>query len=434
MSTKQYPTRWKRAAIIPLSKDPNPKTPSDTRPIANLPHLAKTFDNIIVQWITDFLKGNNLISDFQSGFRKHYSTQTALLEITDIRFGFDEALVTILLLFNFKKAFDSFDYTVLLVILRELSFLDDGVTFIYSYITGRFQRVLDLDDTIFQFLVVTSGVPQSSAPGPIIFLLFISSLLLVLFHSVGMLLADDLQIYIQCKPYEVNEEILKLNQGENRVVNWSIIRGIDIHFAKTTAMLFGSVQQLRFLDLSALYPVAIGDNIIPLVSTVRDLGLILSNSLQWNSQVTQVLSRVHDALHKLRRRGSILPLALRKELVTALVLPHFDYACLVYCNLPDYLNIKLQQLLNQTLTTQKPEYLCALFPSLRDEIRRSGRLQQSCFDIPLARTATYESSFTVQAMLLWDSLPASLCLRENSANFRLGLLEYLKSRDICFTE
>ena len=66
-------------------------------------HFAKIFDKLVTAQLIEFLEKNNLLSTLQSGFRKHYSTQSALVKITDdIRSGIDKGMVTILLLFDFR--------------------------------------------------------------------------------------------------------------------------------------------------------------------------------------------------------------------------------------------------------------------------------------------------------------------------------------------
>ena len=70
----------------------------------------------------EYLEDNEILSPFQSGFPKHYSAQSALLKITDdIRNGVDKGMVTIFLLFDLKKAFDTVKYSTLLRIMRKIA-------------------------------------------------------------------------------------------------------------------------------------------------------------------------------------------------------------------------------------------------------------------------------------------------------------------------
>ena len=108
ISSNTYPDLWKRAFIIPLNKCNNPQLVSDTRPIANLCHLAKVFDKIIATQISEHVETDSLLSPFQFGFRLEHNTQSALLYFTDmIRYGIENNLVTLATLFDFRRAFDS---------------------------------------------------------------------------------------------------------------------------------------------------------------------------------------------------------------------------------------------------------------------------------------------------------------------------------------
>lgn len=158
ISTCIYPDIWKESLIVPLSKVPTPNSTSKTRPIANLPHFGKVFDTIITKQIIDFLESNSHISPLQSGFRSSYSTETALLKVVeDIRFGAEKGLVTFLLLFDFKRAFDSINHAFLLNKMKNLDFSKNSIRWFHSYLTGRSQAVIDLDGTTSSFLPSTSN-------------------------------------------------------------------------------------------------------------------------------------------------------------------------------------------------------------------------------------------------------------------------------------
>ena len=190
--------------------------------------------------------------------------------------------------------------------------------------------------------------------------------------------------------------------------------------------LFGSDKNLKLIDPTLLPPITINGHTIDIVKSVKNLGVVLNDNLNWNTQVARISSRVHGALKRLRFRANFLSVNLNKQLVTALIFPHLDYCSLVYCDISDYLNTKLQRLqyhlvrfifrlrrdaalkpyykrLNwlqigekrkyfmavttyKILTDCKPGYLVPFFPKVTTDIRRSARSHtvaaSSSFDLP----------------------------------------------------
>lgn len=90
-------------------------TANDYRPIALLSQLSEILERLIFDQLTVFLQRHSVLDPLQCGFRKRHSTSTALLKlINDVCGGMDRRQETVLVLFDFSKAFDTVHHGLLL--------------------------------------------------------------------------------------------------------------------------------------------------------------------------------------------------------------------------------------------------------------------------------------------------------------------------------
>jgi hypothetical protein len=99
-----FPHEWKIARVIPLFKNDKRNLPGNYRPISVLPVISKIMERILYIQLYEYLSANNILSEHQFGFRKCYSTATALLDCTnDWYIYMDRKLFNLVVFVDIKK-------------------------------------------------------------------------------------------------------------------------------------------------------------------------------------------------------------------------------------------------------------------------------------------------------------------------------------------
>ena len=242
IKTGTFPNQWKIARVCPIPKVKNPSEPKDFRPVSILPVLSKVFEKVILNQMLTFVE-NNIYNKTQSGFRKGHSTTTLLLKLRDdIKFSMNRNEVTLAVMIDYSKAFDTIDHSILIQKLSNLNFGKSLIKVIISYLSNRKQFV-QIDENKFSIKDIFFGVPQGSILGPILFNIYVSELPDII-RSPSIQYADDTALYRSCKKKDIIETIKHLENGLTSLSNWSNKDGLVFHNNKLQMILMGKPRSL----------------------------------------------------------------------------------------------------------------------------------------------------------------------------------------------
>ena len=143
-----------------------------------------------------------VVRDCQYGFIRGKSCTSNLFGSFGPRgLSLDDGKQVDMIYMDMSKAFDKVNHGCLLQKLHEFGLGGSVLQWFSSYLMGRYQRVKVLGETS-DPLPVSSGVPQGSILGPMLFLIYVTNLSDSVLTSHVALFADDTKIYKQIKSQE----------------------------------------------------------------------------------------------------------------------------------------------------------------------------------------------------------------------------------------
>ena len=251
---------------------------------------------------------------------------------------------------DLSKAFDSINHDLLLKKLYAYGIHGAELTWFTDYLAERKQRVV-LNNISSEWAKVTTGVPQGSILGPLLFVLFVNDLPGMVEESSINLFADDTAVYSADSDPKVLSDRVEKDIG--RVADWIHSNGLSLNVTKTQLMVLSTRGKS---EKAKAVQVKVNNVELQQQDIVKYLGVEIDKDLTWKAHTEKVHRQCMSKLAAIRRAGSYLPCHIRKLLYQTFVLPLLDYCSVVWNSCGAVLSKRIERVQNYALRMilQKP--------------------------------------------------------------------------------
>jgi hypothetical protein len=323
----KVPKTWKKGNITALFKKGDKQQPGNYRPVSLTCILCKLLEKLIRKEIMAHMNINNLLSDKQFGFLAGRSTTLQLLKVmdewTDI---LDRGDFVDVIYLDFMKAFDTVPHKRLINKCLSYGLSKQIVTWVENFLSNRVQSVV-VNGVASEQQPVTSGIPQGSVLGPVLFVIYINDLPDCV-TSRCYLFADDTKLYRQIS--NPDGDVASLQTDLDNLGDWSNTWLLKFHPQKCKSLSICNKRQNTQDTAYHLYNPQ-GDRVgVEKSSSEKDIGVTVDNHLEFNKHIQLQVNKANSIVGLIKRSFTFLDNRSFKLLFQALVRPHLEYAAAVW--------------------------------------------------------------------------------------------------------
>ncbi len=318
-TTGIFPNILKVSKIIPVHKADSTTNVNNYRPISLLSCFSKVLEKLMYKRLIKFLNANNILYNFQFGFRLKHSTSLALLEATDqIYKSLDESKFFLALYLDLSKAFDTVDLNILMDKLEFYGIRGNELSWFESYIFGRKQYV-EIDGKLSDPLTTVCGVPQGSTLGPLLFLLYINDMPNCSDVLNFRLFADDTKVFISDSDLSniqkiLDSEIPKLN-------SWLSVNRLSLNVSKTNFIIYKPPNKTENVEINLL----LANSTIKRSKSKKYLGLIFDQAMSWKSHIEYITQKISSAIGVMYRLKNYVNSEILRNVYYSIAFSHLNY-------------------------------------------------------------------------------------------------------------
>ena len=462
LQQRQVPDEWKRAKISAIYKKGKKSLAGNYRPVSLTSIVGKIMESVVRNHLMEHLTENNYLTNKQYGFMPGRSTGIQLIKVLD---EWTAALYNgdkiDCIYMDYQKAFDTVPHKRLIKKLKAYNIGQESIEWTRDFLSGRMQQVV-VNGKSSEWHEVTSGIPQGSVLGPLMFVIYINDLPENVTSQV-YLFADDTKIYNTIK----NEEDKAILQEDlEKLTQWSDTWLLRFHPQKCKHLHIGHG------DPNPNYEYRLMGNTLEKVHEEKDLGVTIDEKLKFEKHISEKVKKANSMAAVVRRTFRNLDDKTFTPLYKSLVRTHLEYASSVWSphqakyvetlesvqrratkQIPGYGNLpyeeRLKKLKLPTLKYRRHrgdmiemyklvsgiyDTTTANFLKLRKDytIRESGRGHTWMLFTQRPRLDIRKHSFTLRAVSVWNSLPDDIVCAKSINSFKNRLDKFWRNQEVLY--
>ena len=321
LTTGVFPEKWKVSHLTPVFKSGQKDVVTNYRGISLLSIMSKGLERCVHTHIYSHVE--DLLHPDQHAFRKQKSCVAQLVQyVHSLAKTLDSGGQTDVIYLDMAKAFDRVPHEKLMYKLEMFELRNPLLAWIKDYLTNRHHRVI-IEGTTSDWKPVTSGVPQGSIIGPILFLVYINDIAENLSAGTSLpLYPDDAKC---ARVINDLNDCYTLQNDLTAIHDWSKLWEMNFNLQKCKQLCITRkkkpIYNIYHLGMEQLLQ----------TDKEKDLGIMLHHKLAWHDHIITKVNTANKILRLIRRTcGNQTQSVVIRKLYIHLVRPHLEYACEIW--------------------------------------------------------------------------------------------------------